>query len=283
MDIYRDQIEKMVYELKKLLEDYTAEYKLYYGSDDESHLICSKNHGRDTYYRANKENGKYIRKSLNGDQDAINALARKEYLRIAMDSLENNIVAIETSLSKIEDLDFETIKSQMYKACRELPAECFLANGAGRLRMLSESNENKLARHRGWAMEAYEKSNYKPEKRRLPTSAGIYVRSKSEQHIVEQLVNYGVPFRYEQIIHIGDKSYSADFTFRDCNMELFYWEHAGMMDVQGYVNSYYRKMNAFSGAGIVPWKNLIITYDIDNAINIPMIKSIIENEVIPRM
>jgi len=42
-------------------------------------------------------------------------------------------------------------------------------------------------------------------------------------------------------------------------------------------------MDSFESIGIVPWKNLIITYDIDGAVNIPMIKSIIENDVIPRM
>lgn len=283
MDIYRDQIDKMVYEMKKMLEDYTAEYKLNYDPADETHLICSRNHGRDTYYRAHRENGKYVRKSINGDQNAVNALARKEYLRIVIDALKNNIDALEGSYRRWEDLDLDAIKTQMYKACRELPDECFFANGAGRSRVISESDEKKLSRHRDWAKEPYEKSHYKPEQRRLPTSAGINVRSKSEQHIVEQLVNYGIPFRYEQVIHIGDISYSADFTFRDCNMEPFYWEHAGMMNVQGYVDGYYRKINAFRGAGIVPWRNLIITYDIDNVINIPMIKSIIENELIPRM
>jgi hypothetical protein len=105
------------------------------------------------------------------------------------------------------------------------------------------------------------------------TSAGFRVRSKSEQHIVEQLVNYGVQFRYEQVIHINDKDYSADFTFRDSNMELFYWEHAGMMDVPKYADGHHRKMKALNDIGIVPWKNLIITYDIDGVINVPMLNA----------
>ena len=36
-------------------------------------------------------------------------------------------------------------------------------------------------------------------------------------------------------------------------------------------------------AGIEPWKNLIVTYDNDGVINVPLIKSIIENDVIPRL
>lgn len=283
MDIFREEIDRMVYETKKMLEDYTREYKLICGADEEARLICCRNHGRNTYYSAHKENGKYVRKSIDSDQDAINTLARKEFLRIAVDALQNNIDVLEASRGKLSDTDFDAIRSRMYKACRELPEECFFDNGTGRIRKISEDNEDRFKRHRAWEKEPFEQSTYKPEGRRFMTSAGFKVRSKSEQHIVEQLVNYGVPFRYEQVIHIEEMSYSADFTFRDRNLDLFYWEHAGMMDMPSYVDSYYRKMDVFAGIGIVPWKNLIITYDIDGVINVPMIKSIIEHEVIPRL
>ena len=283
MDIYMDQIDNMVYEMKKLLEDYTREYCLANNSDAEARLIRCRNHGKDTYYRAHREDGRYVRKSISGDKNAISELARKEYLRNVISVLKKNITILEDSRKKLEELSFDAIQALMNKACKELPEEyCFL-NGTGRMRVLPGSNEDRFRIHRAWASEPYEQSNYMPERRKYPTSGGFKVRSKSEQHIAEQLINYGVPFRYEQIIRIGDISYSADFTFRDSNMEPFYWEHAGMMNVQKYVDGYYRKMNAFDSAGIVPWKNLIISYDIEETINIPMIKSIIENDVIPRM
>lgn len=283
MDIFRDEIDKMVYEMRKLLEKYTREYNARYEGDEDDRLICCRNHGRETYYRAHKENGIYIRKSIGKDQNEINMLARKEYLRAVIASLKKNIAVLETSCSKLDDLDFDSIRSGMYKGCRELPDECFFADGTGRAWMAPGSGRDRFAYHRAWADEPFEQSDFKPEGRKFMTSAGFRVRSKSEQHIVEQLVNYGVPFRYEQVIRIDDLKYSADFTFRDGNKELFYWEHAGMMDVPTYVDRHFRKMNAFENIGIVPWKNLIVTYDIDGAINIPMIRSIIENDVIPRM
>ena len=42
-------------------------------------------------------------------------------------------------------------------------------------------------------------------------------------------------------------------------------------------------MELYESAGIVPWKNLIVTYDNNGDLNLPMIKSIIENEVLPRL
>ena len=283
MDIYRDQIDRVVYEQRKLLEEYTDEYKLATVNDKGEHLICGKNNGKENLYCAYKENGKYIRKCVNGDRDAINALARKEYLRVSIDALKKNLAAYDGFCGKLEDLDFDAIKSKMQKAYRDLPMECFFSNVEGRGAMMCESSEDRFAMHREWAKAWYEKSTYKPEGLRYPTSAGFNVRSKSEQHIVEQLVNYGVPFRYEQVIHIGHINYSADFTFRDRNLNKFYWEHAGMMGDPGYVDGYYKKRDAFESVGIVPWTNLIVTYDIDDVINVPSIKGIIENEVIPRL
>lgn len=84
MDIYKDQIAKMVYEQKKLLEDYTREYRdlCENDGDGEDRLVCCINHDRKTYYRARRVNGRYVRKSLGRDTEAINALARKEFLKV---------------------------------------------------------------------------------------------------------------------------------------------------------------------------------------------------------
>ena len=283
MDIYRDIIDKSVYELKKILVAYTEEYHLSYGETDEDHLICCRNNGRDYYYRARKAEGKYIRKGLGKNPSAIGYLARKEYLRLAIDSLRNNIDVLDSACEELEDIGFESLVSRMSMAYRKLPEEAFFSKEVAGVDCLSGENEDRIRRHREWAAGPYEKSDYMPEQRRFMTSAGFRVRSKSEQHIVEQLVNYGIPFRYEQVIHINNKRYSADFTFRDRIGELFYWEHAGMMDVPKYMDAYHRKMDAFEKIDIVPWKNLLITYDIDGVINVPMVKSIIEHDVIPRL
>ena len=143
--------------------------------------------------------------------------------------------------------------------------------------------EEGIRRHLNWAKEPYEKSTYNPKGLKYPTSIGIKVRSKSEQHIVEQLVNYGVPFRYEQVIRVNDHTFAPDFTFRGFSRKMFYWEHAGMMAEDYYRSRHRRKMDIYEANGIAPWENLIVTYDSDGSVNIPLIKSIIEDEIIPRL
>ena len=56
-----------------------------------------------------------------------------------------------------------------------------------------------------------------------------------------------------------------------------------MMNDPLYRGRHKRKMDLLEEFGIVPWKNMIITYDNDGEINVPMIKSIIEHDVIPRL
>lgn len=280
MSIYKDQIEEMMYESSKLLENYIQEYE----ACVDGGLTCCKTHGKDTFYHTFQNNGKYTRSVIEEDSDMLKSLARKEYLNRSIKVLRNNIEVLSKAGKTIQPMDIDYLRSKMRRTYRRLPDESFFKGLFDRpgINQTDRYLEG-IKRHVEWAKEPYEKSTYKPEKRIFPTSAGFNVRSKSEQSIVEQLVNYGVPFRYEEVIRINNWQYSSDFTFRDRYKEKFYWEHAGMMDLSVYRESHKRKMETFEDIGIVPWKNLIVTYDIDGVINIPMIKSIIENDVLPRL
>lgn len=280
MDIYRDQIENIVWEQKKLLEYHTRELR---NSQDGS-LWCCMNGGKETFYHTYHKDGRYVRTAIGREPDKMKALARGEYLSVASKALEHNIGVLEKAEKNLITYDFDYLKGKMKKAYRKLPYEYFFGDQIGGEGIFAVAGtEDALKRHSAWAKEPYEKSTYKPELRRLPTSAGYKVRSKSEQHIVEQLVNYGVPHRYEQVIRAGSNVFASDWVFRDRNLELFYWEHAGMMDDPVYRARHKRKMVQLEQAGIVPWRNLIITYDNDGVINVPLIKSIIEKDVIPRL
>ncbi|MBR3377173.1 MAG: hypothetical protein IKG44_05795 [Mogibacterium sp.] len=280
MSIYKDQIEQMVYEQKKMLEKYTRECEIL----ADGNLASCINHGKATYYHTFIDNGRYKRTSLSKDPNTLKSLARREYLSLSIKALENNIKVLEKAEKAMMAGDIDHLKELMQKAYRGLPDEYFFGSGTGAGSIYQFAGaEEATKRHIDWGKEPYEKSTYRPEKLRLPTSAGYKVRSKSEQHIVEQLVNYGVPHRYEQILRIGEDVTAPDFTFRSWSFELFYWEHAGMMDDPYYQARHKRKMVLMERAGIVPWKNLIVTYDNDGVINVPLIKSIIENDVIPRL
>ena len=280
MAIYRDQIEEMVYEQKKILMKYTNERNRCI----EGNLAHCANHGKKTYYHTHYENGRYVRTTIGGNPEAIKELARKEFLSVSCKVLDHNIKVLERAERSLLDGGIDYLKGKMQKAYRQLPDEYFFNNGFIQKSIYPvRGAEEGIRRHVNWAREPYEKSTYNPKGLKYPTSIGLKVRSKSEQHIVEQLVNYGVPFRYEQVIRVNDSTFAPDFTFRGINRKLFYWEHAGMMNDPIYRARHKKKMELMERGGIVPWENLIVTYDIDDYINIPMIKSIIEKDVIPRL
>lgn len=280
MAVFKDQIEEMVYEQRKILEKYTRECEMC----PKGSLACCINHGKETYYHTFTENGRYMRTSLSNDPSTIKSLARREYLSLSIKALENNIKVLEKAEKAMMAGDIDHLKELMHKAYKGLPDEYFFYGGAGTGGIYQIAGvEEAIKRHIEWGKQPYEKSTYKPENLRFPTSAGYKVRSKSEQHIVEQLVNYGIPHRYEQVLRTGDKELAPDLTFRNWQLEPFYWEHAGMMDDPYYRARHKKKMALMEQAGIVPWKNLIVTYDNDGVINVPLIKSIIENDVIPRL
>ncbi len=279
MGIHRDEIRRILYEEAQLLDLYGKEL------DDaiDGHLICSNSRGITYYYQSVSKDGKTERRALTGNPETVKELARKEFLRQSIELLKNNINLLEYAERYYSDYDLGSIKGRMRKAYMDLPEEYFLTHSHGRGAIYRLADKVSIERHMKWAEKPYEKSTYKPEGLKHPTSAGIKVRSKSEQHIVEQLVNYGVPFRYEQVLHFGNVFMSADFTFEDYRQEEFYWEHAGMMSEDYYRIGHRRKMDTYETNGIVPWKNLIVTYDSDGSVNIPLIKSIIEDEIIPRL
>ena len=280
MSIYKDQIAEFVYEQKKILEQYTMERERCL----KGNLAHCQNGDKKIYYHTYTENGRYIRDTIGKDPDMIKSLARREYLSQSIKALENNIKVLEKAEKAMMVGDIDHLKELMQKAYRNLPDEYFFDNraGSGGIYQIAGAEEV-IKRHIEWGREPYDKSTYKPERLILPTSAGYKVRSKSEQHITEQLVNYSVPHRYEQILRIGNTITAPDYTFRSWNWELFYWEHAGMMDDPFYCAKHKKKMALLEQAGIVPWKNLIVTYDNDGVINVPLIKSIIEKDVIPRL
>ena len=99
--------------------------------------------------------------------------------------------------------------------------------------------------------------------------------------LAEKLYEFGLPFRYEEVMHFQNVDIAPDFTIRRADGKLFYWEHEGMTNSERYVNWQQRKAQLYAGVGIVPWDNLIVTYDSDDGtVDIRVIESEIRNRLL---
>ena len=219
-------------------------------------LVKYNREGKDTYFQVVHEGCTRQRTGITRNKQLIKELTEKVYLKTEIEILEKDISALRTFLAKYEEPAFAQIHKNVPDRFKGL-GEKFLTN-----------NEDL------WASEPYTISNYKPEKRKHLTSAGIKVRSKSEVLIAEKLLEHGVPFRYEQVLSIRNRVFAPDFTVRSSSGKIYYWEHCGMTGDEKYINYNRWKLGQYEKAGIVPWDNLIVTYDSEDGIlNIPLIES----------
>lgn len=61
---------------------------------------------------------------------------------------------------------------------------------------------------------------------------------------------------------------------------MFYWEHEGMTQSEEYMRYQMYKNQMYSQAGIVPWDNLIITYDtVYGSVDLRIVESEIRNKL----
>ena len=96
------------------------------------------------------------------------------------------------------------------------------------------------------------------------TLKGEYVKSKSEVIIADRLTYYGVPYVYEITTAkdaFDEMRYPDFFILNKNTRKEFFWEHLGMMGDPKYAASNQVKMEQFARQGIIPGKNLIVSFE----------------------
>ena len=213
------------------------------------------------------ENGKQIQKGINTNPGVVIGLIKRELLEKELESLENNEKQIEACLKNIQNFQLYSEIEKLQKRCPSVTEE-----------MVSEALKPKTVS--AWEQEEFEQSNYKVEERRQRTRRSLKVRSKSELLIAESLYEYSIPFRYEQILYIQDKAFAPDFTILKADGTLVYWEHFGLTNTKEYLEHQMYKLRMYASKDIVPWKNLIITYDDPSGnVDLRIIRAEIENKL----
>ena len=234
----------------------------------EGKLYEQKKNGRTYYIQVIYNKGKQIHTGINSKPETINALIRKELyekeLQICLQR-QDAVLQMEKNWPAF-DLRREIL---LFEEKHPGFNERIIAN-AIQQKALSE-----------WASAEYEKSDYKPEEKKQINSHGLRVRSKSEVLITEKLYEHSIEFRYEQVMTIGKIKLNPDFTIRRSDGKIFIWEHEGLTNVKTYLDWQTRKSQLYASVGVVPWDNLIVTYDNDNGIiDLRIVEAEIKNKLL---
>ena len=275
-------------DLKEILNYYENEadiYKSILKSAPPGKLYLQKNpNGSNQLLYYKNENSIVTRRGVNKDVSIQKALAKKEFASKALDVLEHNNSVLREAIDKQMPFDPDSILRSMTNAYSILPEEYFFDRNALMINMnLDGETQARINSHKEWGLQPYKESFFHPENKTNRTSTGKYVRSKSELLIYETLINYGIPFHYDEERQVNGLLTVMDFTFQDITKDCFYWEHFGMMDSPKYARKNFRKLDNYYDAGIIPGYNLIITFSKGDNINMGTINAVITNEVLPKL
>lgn len=160
-----------------------------------------------------------------------------------------------------------------------VPERLIIAARQGTLTSIQREEIRELQRE--WASRPYQQNMKNLKAKNMVTSRGLPVRSKSEVSIAEMLYHYDIPFRYDEVIVIGNRTVSPDFTFLSILTGKVCWEHAGMIDNRSYIEHHRYKRGLYESAGLVPWCNYIETYDDrDGSIDMRLVEAEIRNKLL---
>lgn len=252
---------------KEIQEKLAAKFESELESLPEGKLYFKILNGKSYYYHYTKSDNEDSRQRyLSKKEDKlIAALKRKYFIEKSLPLLYKNIKAAETFLHKYQPFVPSDIIANSQDAYKDMPYSCYQDY------IMSPDLT-------AWSKEEYKKCELYPDVLIHVTINGLKVRSKSEAIIAGLLEMNNIPFRYEAALELGERTYYPDFTIlKPRDNEIIYWEHFGMIDNDEYNLSMEQKMLAYGKHGILPWNQLITTFETEKgSINARNIQNIIK-------
>lgn len=238
------------------------------------YLVVTTRNGKRYCYQHVPRSGnkkKDHRYGISNDPQMINALVRKRYLSQAIANIKRDIEAVTEAIEKYRDVDENTVMREFVKKYPDLEGAIY--RGA-----LTPED---------WAANYAMPQELYPQDRKQTHADGTPMRSKGELYISSRLDVYKMKYptlvyRFECPINHPDIRRVPDFTIkRPRDGKIIYWEHFGKVSDDDYMRDNDIKLYEYSDYGIVPWDNLIITYDKpDGGIDGKIIDAMIEGWLI---
>lgn len=252
---------------KLLLESMKVELK----GLPEGYLIPKKIGGKNyTYLRESRNEFGVIKPGADKIVNRHNfhkaeALLRRRFLEKSIRKLEKSVARIDNFMCAHIPYDPQEVYDSICRGTVCLNIEKYFLEECGMRKAVALTDESNL--------------DYIGESKKHVTPKGTRVRSKSEALIAGILELYGLDYQYEKRLLLGRKSFYPDFTLANVlSGETIYWEHFGLIHDPIYRKTMVEKLSVYEENGILPWKNLVITFDSeDGSIDMQRIHRILCN------
>jgi len=249
----RNQLEKLMVKIEKSMSGLPA-----------GNLRIAKRGNTVQLYHVTKKSdtrGTYIRSE---NRAIAEKLAQRDYAEQMKKEAARELKAINTYLKADQGVHVEDIYSMLKSDRKQLVTPWALSD--------QEFVE-------AWQAESYRGKGFSQYDGEYYTNRGERVRSKSEVIIANMLDGMKIPYKYECPLNIdGIGTIYPDFTILIMKeRRVKYLEHFGMMEDQKYLGDFLLKVNQYCKCGIIPGRDLIMTFESkNNPLNTSNLMKIIE-------
>ncbi len=258
------------------------------------------------FLREDYETGKRRVRGIKRKPQLVYKLAHQAYLEELLRRLESNIPVLEDAERKCKSLHPQAVLNALPKNYGLLRAEAVVMPAradAAAFRLISKqidmqalsgswpqpSRDEALLPRRAllqlqdmdaseWAALPYCDNRIYAEQKIHLTARGVRCRSKSEALLLEAYDARGIYYHYDEILCIDDELISPDIIALRKDGRFVYHEHFGLQDHIEYRRHGLRKLERYEAAGIIPGRNLLLSYDDENGgIDLQLIEALLDH------
>lgn len=210
-------------------------------------IQLSQSHGKVQYYYYEKEKNKrtYLKVS---EIKKVRKFFQKDYEQ----RINKKLLEIE---KKVEKFVNTVNLSEIYAVYDNLHES--------RKKFVDPIIETKMSLIENWYDEHPQMQNPFPEKGKIRTNRGEWVRSKSEKIIADALDKYGIPYQYEPMLELKNKKIIyPDFVVLNLRTnKTLYWEHLGLVSERDYAIKNFEKIQKYEENEYLVGDRLIVTME----------------------
>lgn len=220
-------------------------------------LRFTEKNGKKYYSEMWRENGKKKSRYLGTEEnETVQRVQEKHFYEHALKLLNEHIDTLE-SFQK-NDLIFDPVAAN-----GELPM-AYKLSFENLEKIIGSNEEDKwYSEAKKKKEEAYKKaSDYYKAAHKHYAKDGTPMRSKSEVHIGNALIDRGIKYIYEMPLTVMGLPFEPDFAFYSHSRgKVMLWEHAGMLGDEEYRRDFAERLSIYIKAGFVPCVDIILTFD----------------------